>query len=106
MYRGGQGAGLIGTINNLLLKRCVQLLRRTEKCQNHMNFFVNITIHTLNDGELLNQFIDFMAHNPPLAARLIFEITQAAVAALSKVIWQQLGRLGELGFRFSMDQVD
>lgn len=71
-----------------------------------MNFFVNISIHTLNDGELLNQFIDFMAHNPPLAARLIFEITQAEVAALSRIIWQQLGRLGELGFRFSMDQVD
>ena len=86
--------------------RCVQLLRRTEKRQNHVNFFVNISIHTLNDGELMNQFIDFMADNPPLAARLIFEITQAEVAALSEIIWQQLGRLGELGFRFSMDQVD
>ena len=34
---------------------------------------------------------------PPLAARLIFEITQAEVAALSETVWQQLGRLGELG---------
>jgi hypothetical protein len=34
--------------------RCVQLLRRTEKRQNHVNFFVNISIHTLNDGELMN----------------------------------------------------
>jgi cyclic-di-GMP phosphodiesterase TipF (flagellum assembly factor) len=98
--------GLIGTIDNLLLMRCVQLLRRTEKRQNHVNFFVNISIHTLNDGEFMNQFIDFMAHNPPLAARLIFEITQADVAALSETVWQQLGRLGELGFRFSMDHVD
>jgi cyclic-di-GMP phosphodiesterase TipF (flagellum assembly factor) len=98
--------GLIGTIDNLLLMRCVQLLRRTEKRQNHVNFFVNISIHTLNDGEFINQFIDFMAHNPSLAARLIFEITQADVANLSETVWQQLGRLGELGFRFSMDQVD
>ncbi|MFP6772438.1 MAG: EAL domain-containing protein [Alphaproteobacteria bacterium] len=37
---------------------------------------------------------------------MIFEITQADVAALSETVWQQLGRLGELGFRFSMDQVD
>ena len=51
-----------------------------------MNFFVNISIHTLNDGELMNQFIDFMAHNSPLAARLIFEITQADVAALSETV--------------------
>ena len=28
------------------------------------------------------------------------------MAALTETVWQQLGRLGELGFRFSMDQVD
>lgn len=98
--------GLIGTIDNLLLMRCVQLLRRTEKRKNHVDFFVNISIHTLNDAEFMSQFIDFMAHNPSLAARLIFEITQSDVAALTETVWQQLGRLGELGFRFSMDQVD
>ena len=98
--------GLIGTIDNLLLMRCVQLLRRTEKRQNHVNFFVNISIHTLSDAEFMTQFIDFMAHNPALASRLIFEITQTDVAALPETVWRQLGRLGELGFRFSMDQVE
>ena len=98
--------GLIGTIDNLLLMRCVQLLRRTEKRQNHVNFFVNISIHTLSDAEFMTQFIDFMAHNPALALRLIFEITQTDVAALPETVWRQLGRLGELGFRFSMDQVE
>ena len=97
---------LIGTIDNLLLMRCVQLLRRTEKRQSHVNFFVNISLHTLNDGEFMQQFIDFMSHNPSLATRLIFEITQRDVMALSDTVWEQLGRLGELGFRFSMDQVD
>lgn len=71
-----------------------------------MNFFVNISIHTLNDADFMAQFIDFMSHNPSLASRLIFEITQKDVAELSETVWQQLGRLGELGFRFSMDQVD
>ncbi|MDA1098159.1 MAG: EAL domain-containing protein [Proteobacteria bacterium] len=98
--------GLIGTIDNLLLMRCVQLLRRNEKRQTESSFFVNISQHTLNDEGFLAQFIDFMASNPTLAARLIFEIAQQDVAALSKVALAQLGRLGELGFRFSMDQVD
>ncbi|MBT3535717.1 MAG: EAL domain-containing protein [Rhodospirillaceae bacterium] len=98
--------GLIGTIDNLLLMRCVQLLRRTEKRQNEVNFFVNISIHTLNDTGFMTQFIDFMSHNPSLATRMIFEITQRDVAALSETVWEQLGRLSELGFRFSMDQVE
>ena len=98
--------GLIGTIDNLLLMRCVQLLRRTEKRQSDVNFFVNISDHTLNDEEFLNQFIEFMAHNPNLASRLIFEMTQRDVANLSDTVMGQLARLGELGFRFSMDQVE
>jgi cyclic-di-GMP phosphodiesterase TipF (flagellum assembly factor) len=98
--------GLIGTIDNLLLMRCVQLLRRNEKRQNDISFFVNISQHTLNDEDFLAQFIDFMASNPNLAARLVFEIAQQDVAALSEVALAQLSRLGELGFRFSMDQID
>ncbi len=98
--------GLIGTIDNLLLMRCVQLLRRNEKRQTDTSFFVNISQHTLNDEDFLAQFIDFMASNPNLAARLIFEIAQQDLAALSKVALAQLARLGKLGFRFSMDQID
>lgn len=98
--------GLIGTIDNLLLMRCVQLLRRNEKRPSETAFFVNISQHTLNDESFLAQFIDFMASNPNLAARLVFEIAQQDVAALSKVAVAQLDRLGELGFRFSMDQID
>ena len=98
--------GLIGTIDNLLLMRCVQLLRRNEKRQTDVSFFVNISDHTLNDEEFLAQFIEFMVSNPDLASRLIFEIAQQDVLALSKTALDQLGRLGELGFRFSMDQVD
>jgi cyclic-di-GMP phosphodiesterase TipF (flagellum assembly factor) len=97
--------GLIGTIDNLLLMRCVQLLRRNEKRQSDTSFFVNISHHTLNDEGFLTQFIDFMASNPSLAARLIFEIAQQDVAELSKAAVAQLARLGEVGFRFSMDQV-
>jgi cyclic-di-GMP phosphodiesterase TipF (flagellum assembly factor) len=76
------------------------------KRQNDVNFFVNISDHTLNDEEFLNQFIEFMANNPNLASRLIFEMSQRDVAALSDTVMAQLSRLGELGFRFSMDQVD
>jgi len=98
--------GLITAIDNLLLMRCVQLLRRTEKRESDVSFFVNISDHTLNDTEFLDQFIGFMASNPNLASRLVFEIAQRDVMALSDSVLQQLRALGELGFRFSMDQVE
>ena len=98
--------GLIGTIDNLLLMRCVQLLRRNEKRQSDVNFFVNISDHTLNDTEFLDQFIGFMASNPTLATRLVFEIAQRDVMGLSDTVLEQLAALGKLGFRFSMDQVE
>ncbi len=98
--------GLIGTIDNLLLMRCVQLLRRNEKRQSDVSFFVNISDHTLNDTEFLDQFIGFMASNPTLASRLVFEIGQRDVMSLSDTVLEQLAALGELGFRFSMDQVE
>lgn len=97
--------GLIGAIDNLLLMRCVQILRRNEKRQGETSFFVNISHHTLNDEDFLTQFIDFMASNPSLASNLIFEIRQKDFLSLSEVALHQLGRLGELNFRFSMDQV-
>jgi|APSaa5957512535_1039671.scaffolds.fasta_scaffold00033_50 cyclic-di-GMP phosphodiesterase TipF (flagellum assembly factor) len=98
--------GLIGTIDNLLLMRCVQLLRRNEKRQSDVSFFVNISDHTLNDTEFLDQFIGFMASNPTLATRLVFEIAQRDVMGLSDTVLEQLAALGKLGFRFSMDQVE
>ncbi len=98
--------GLIGTIDNLLLMRCVQLLRRNEKRQGDSCFFVNISGHTLRDEEFLAQFTDFMAAKPSLASHLIFEIAQADIAELSETTLAQLDRLGELGFRFSMDRVE
>jgi cyclic-di-GMP phosphodiesterase TipF (flagellum assembly factor) len=60
----------------------------------------------LNDTEFLDQFIGFMASNPTLATRLVFEIAQRDVMGLSDTVLEQLAALGKLGFRFSMDQVE
>ncbi|HZD25799.1 MAG TPA: EAL domain-containing protein, partial [Alphaproteobacteria bacterium] len=98
--------GLIATIDNLLLFRCVQLVRRLKKRRPDVGFFINISSHTLEDGEFLAQFADFLESNRNLASSLIFEFAQRDVRGFPPEVTDQLARLSRRGFRFSMDQID
>lgn len=55
-----EGAGLIGTIDNLLLIRCVQLIRRVRQRNVEVGFFVNVSARTLRDTAFFKQFIEFL----------------------------------------------
>ena len=97
--------GLITGIDNMLLFRCVQTLRKTNSQDRHVGFFCNISPYTLADGGFFHEFVEFMSENAELAPNLIFEFAQATIANRDENIVRQLGRLAGMGFRFSMDQV-
>lgn len=97
--------GLITTLDNLLLFRCVQLVRRSQHYKYDYGFFCNISSHTLADKDFFEDFIDFIAENAALAPSLILEFSQEAVADHDADVSAGLDRLAELGFRFSMDKV-
>ena len=96
-------SGLISTIDNLLLFRCVQLIRRVHRDQSNLGFFCNISRHSLTDLEFFSQFVDFLEHNIELAGVLNFEFGQDDLA-LSEVK-ANLERLARLGYTFSIDRV-
>jgi cyclic-di-GMP phosphodiesterase TipF (flagellum assembly factor) len=96
--------GLIGAIDNMLLFRSLQLVRRIQKREN-MGLFLNISEHTLADADFFREFVAFLAGNRELAPRLIFEFAQAHVERHGASVMLELERLARLGFRFSMDQV-
>lgn len=98
--------GLIAAIDNVLLIRCVQLVRKVQKHRRNVGFFVNISPHTLADGRFFNEFIAFMGENAELAPNLVFEFSQADVPELSGETAKQLYKLGAMGFRFSMDRIE
>lgn len=98
-------SGLISTIDNILLFRCVQHIRHSRTLDGDVGYFCNVSSHTLADSEFFDQFVDFMRHNVKLARNLIFEFGQAEVDAYGAEAWAQLERLAGLGFRFSMDRV-
>jgi len=96
---------LIPAIDNVLLFRTVQLLRRMHKKHRSMAFFCNISPHSLTDQKFFRGFIEFMHQNAELAPHLVFEFSQSIVASRDSEIESYLDRLAAMGFRFSMDQV-
>ena len=94
-------AGLISTIDNLLLFRCIQLVRRTERASNDAGFFCNISSSSIKDAEFFPQFLEFMQNNQQLAKRLLFELSEADLRTPGIV--EPLARLTALNFGLSID---
>ena len=97
--------GLVTAIDNMLLFRCVQLVRRTQNSKQDIGFFCNISAHSLTDRHFFSDFVEFMADNARLAPNLIFEFPYATVVNRDHDIEQHLKQLASLGFQFSIDQV-
>lgn len=97
--------GLVGAIDNLLLFRCVQLVRRAQKADGNVGFFCNISARTLKDRAFFPDFVDVMAANAKLAPNLIFEFSQDDVESSRAEMEEYIFRLGRLGFSFSIDRV-
>ena len=100
-----ESKGLIGTIDNLLLFRLIQLVRRLGKRRPEVRFFCNMSKYSMADEEFFPQFIEFMTANEEFRDRLVFEISQDDYMALDGDVKDRLLTLGRKGFGFSMDLV-
>ena len=98
-------AGLAAAVDNLLLFKCVQLVRRTRRDNPEIIFFCNISKSTLIDIDFFTDFIDFMADNKNLTSSLVFEFSQETILDKNYDIQNGLERLSKLGFRLSLDQI-
>lgn len=97
--------GLVGTLDNLLLFRCIQLVRRLGRRRPESRFFCNISSSSLQDEEFFPQFIDYMGANAVLADRLVFEFNHDDVQSMSDRVAEPLRKLARRGYRFSLDNV-
>ncbi len=98
-------AGLMSTIDNVLLFRCVQIVRKLMKQDRRIGIFCNLSPTSLADEHFFPQFLDFMRENRDLAGSVIFEIPQAAYEQRTSIEARAMGKLVDLGFRFSIDRV-
>ena len=98
-------AGLMPKIDNMLVFRCVQVVRRLQLKSRDVGLFCNINGTTLTDGVYFKQFLDFMRANRALGGSLMFEFTQAAYRSFGPIEHESLAALADCGFRFAMDHV-
>jgi len=98
-------AGLMPRIDNLMLFRCVQVMRRLQAKNREIGMFCNVSASTLIDPEFFPQFSEFMDANRALAPSLVLEFTQAAYRSFGPMENESLAALAGRGFRFSMDNV-
>jgi cyclic-di-GMP phosphodiesterase, flagellum assembly factor TipF len=97
--------GLVTAIDNLLLFRCVQIVRRLAKQDRKIGIFCNISMASLGDESFFPSFLELLTANRDLSGALIFEIGQPAFDARGSVEARNMGKLADLGFRFSLDKV-
>lgn len=97
--------GLMSSIDNLLLFRCAQIVRRLAKNDRKVAIFCNISLASLGDEAFFEQFTDFLGQNRDLAGGLIFELGQAAFERRSGLEARNMAKLADMGFRFSLDKV-
>ena len=97
--------GLMSVVDNLLLFRCVQIVRRMIQKTREIGVFCNISGDTLADSEFFPQFLEYLHHNRDLAGNIVFEFAQGALAKAGARGEENLSYLASLGFALSMDHV-
>jgi cyclic-di-GMP phosphodiesterase TipF (flagellum assembly factor) len=98
-------AGLMGMIDNMLLFRAVQIVRKLAEKDRRIGIFCNLTPRALSDDAFFPQFYDFLRDHKDMAGSVIFELPQEAYEARTSVEARAMSRLSDLGYRFSIDRV-
>jgi cyclic-di-GMP phosphodiesterase TipF (flagellum assembly factor) len=98
-------AGVMPLIDNVMLVKTVQALRRLPAESKVKGIFCNISVQSLLDPEFFPELIEFMEENSGLSDSLFFEVSQPAIRGLSAEELKSLNALGALGFHFSLDHI-
>ena len=96
---------LMPRIDNVMLVKCVQLLRRVGADSRLKGVFCNLSAQSLRDRDFFPELVEFMEENSALSDSLTFQVSQRAVLDLDADELAGLKSLGKLGFVFSLDRV-
>ncbi|HMK41388.1 MAG TPA: EAL domain-containing protein [Methyloceanibacter sp.] len=96
---------LMPIVDNVLLVKSVQLLRRLRSDSRVKGVFCNISVQSLLDPDFFPELVEFMEENSGLSESLVFEVSQPAIVGLTRGELSCFDTLGALGFGFSLDHV-
>ncbi len=96
---------LIRLVDNAMLLRCIQMTRSSVQKKFNVNFFCNMSQHTLLDKFFFEGLLEFLHSNRDLARHMIFEFHEKSIADHLDDMEPFLHKLGLYNCRFSIDQV-
>jgi len=97
--------GLLPKIDNLVIFRCVQVVRRLLAKNREIGLFCNVSVSTLTDGSVFPQLLEFLEANRAVSSSIVLEIPQSALTSAGPIELESLSALAERGYRFSLDNV-
>jgi cyclic-di-GMP phosphodiesterase TipF (flagellum assembly factor) len=97
--------GLMPKIDNLVVFRCVQVVRRLLSKNREIGLFCNISGSTLTDGSVFPQLLEFLEANRAICSSIVLELPQSSLLAAGPIELESLSALAERGYRFSLDNV-
>jgi len=97
--------GAMPRIDEAVLLRCVQVLRRLLVRNKDVGLFCNLSSTTLRDTDVFARCLDFLDANRALAPSFVLEIKQSTLRSLGPVESENLSALAQRGYRFSIDNV-
>ncbi len=100
-----EAGGLIGRIDNMVMLRCIQVLRRLMVRNKDVGIFCNVSAATLANSASFAQSLDFLEANRALAPSFVLEFKQSTFRNLGPVETEHLAALAQRGYRFSIDHV-
>jgi len=86
--------------------RGFEVARRLKEADRDVGVFCNMSIHTLRNDEFFKEFIEALSENSGLNERVVFEFDQEQLGIISEEDQKRLEEIGDLGFRFSLDNVN
>jgi cyclic-di-GMP phosphodiesterase TipF (flagellum assembly factor) len=98
-------AGLLPRIDNVMLVKSVQLLRRLGPESKLKRVFCGLSAPSLLDSDFFPELVEFLEENSALGESLTFQLSQRAIADLGEGELTSLRTLGKLGFCFSLDRI-
>ncbi|WP_085783435.1 EAL domain-containing protein [Candidatus Nucleicultrix amoebiphila] len=96
---------LIRIIDNTLLFKCINLLRKSQKKDLNLGFFCNVSLKTLEDSDFLQGLVEFIELNQNLAQNLTFELDAACLTESPDHTLKTIKQLSKFGCQFSLEHL-
>lgn len=100
-----KSAGLLTSIDNILLFRCLQLLGKLHRRDATTVFFCNLSANTLADDGFVRDIVTYMERHKELASKVVLEVAQSDLKDAPEALDGHFAKLRDAGYRFSMDGV-